>query len=252
MPVGSLFGLGLSVPDRTAPTLSSRHGPARDAPNLVADAAGARAEGTSADGAADCHTSPLVERWFSARPSLIVWDFDLTVLNTHAFGEGVEVADVADRYEADVRDIELFRSFVGTARTRSIPVGIASYGRREVILEYMKHIFSGPHALDGPPPFDARNVVTPSALQLLDGTSVPNGKPRMLSLLCDRLIPQMTVDEARVLFFDDDDANVDDCRRAGFTNAFHTPDGFSAEALARIETEYGPTPVSRQSSCAIS
>ena len=82
------------------------------------------------------------KRWFSGKPRLVVWDFDLTILNCHAFGEGVEVAHVAGRWQADVRDADLFRAFVDTAQVLGISVGIASYGRREVIAEYMDQIFA--------------------------------------------------------------------------------------------------------------
>jgi hypothetical protein len=76
---------------------------------------------------------PLVERWFAAlRPKLVVWDFDLTILNTHAFGEGVEVEQVPHRWHADVLDVDLMRAFVGAATSKGVAVGIASFGRQEV------------------------------------------------------------------------------------------------------------------------
>ena len=70
-----------------------------------------------------------------------MWDFDLTILRTHAFGEGVEVAEVAQRWESDVRDVDVFRAFVETAQEQGVALGIASYGRQEVIHEYMRQIF---------------------------------------------------------------------------------------------------------------
>ncbi len=160
-----------------------------------------------------------------------MWDFDLTILKCHAFGEGVEVADVANRWRADVRDVDLLRSFVDTAQALGVSVGIASYGRREVIAEYMSQIFAG----RDPPPFSAEtNIVTPAALGLPDGTSVPSGKSQMLKLLCARASPAID-DQSTVLFFDDDADNVRDCQNAGFRHAFHVPDGFSKAALVPLE-----------------
>ena len=171
------------------------------------------------------------KRWFSGQPRLVVWDFDLTILNCHAFGEGVEVAQVAGRWQADVRDADLFRAFVDTAQALGVSVGIASYGRREVIAEYMDQIFAG----RDPVPFSVvTNIVTPAALGLPDGTSVPSGKSQMLKLLCERLSPAIE-DPSAVLFFDDDGENVRDCQRAGFRHAIHTPDGFSKAALISLE-----------------
>ena len=170
----------------------------------------------------------IVDRWMSGRPKLLVWDFDLTILNTHAFSEGVEVDEVADRWQEDIADVELFRAFVSAALAQNATVGIASYGRREVIAEYMRHVFADNC------PFNGDNIVTPQALGLPDGTSVPAGKPQMLELLCQRATPA-GCDRSAVVFFDDDPDNVRDCLAAGFARAYHTPDGFTAQALEGLE-----------------
>ena len=48
--------------------------------------------------------------------NLVVWDFDMTLLSIHAFGEGVEPEEVAARWQADAADAELLRAFVRKAR----------------------------------------------------------------------------------------------------------------------------------------
>ena len=87
-----------------------------------------------------------------------------------------------------------------------------------------------------PGAFRPEDIVTPSSLGLpdiTDGCSVPNGKVLMLQLLCRRASPAIT-DKEGVVFFDDDPENVQDCLRAGYTRAVHTPEGFSRAALAAI------------------
>ena len=50
--------------------------------------------------------------WITPGTSLIVFDFDQTVLNCHAFGEGVEPEEVPGRWKDDVADLDTFRAFV--------------------------------------------------------------------------------------------------------------------------------------------
>ena len=181
------------------------------------------------DAAAPSAEEALASEWLEST-SAVVWDFDLTILAIHAFGDGVEPHEVPGRWEREVRDVALLRAFVTVAQRKGIPFGIASYGRSEVILAYMSAIFAGAEA----PPFTHDNVVTPAALGLIDGTSVTDGKPKMLALLCERATPPIAEPDA-VLFFDDDGENIAGCRRAGFGNAHHTPLGFSRVMLARLE-----------------
>ena len=81
--------------------------------------------------------------------------------------------------------------------------------------------------------FSDADIVTPASLgsDYEDGMSVENGKPMMLQLLCKRNPVTNLKGAAGVLFFDDDPANVDECRRAGFLRSHHTPQGFTRAAL---------------------
>ena len=150
----------------------------------------------------------LVNQWLdSGCFEAIVWDFDRTVLRVHAFARGVQVEEVASRWEKDVADLDFFRAMVFGATQRGMRVGIASFGRQPVVLEYMRHIFA-----DAPGIFTSQNVLTPGALPgFQDGMEVKNGKPMLLALLCSAA-PAIS-ERSRVLFFDDDHANIDDCRR---------------------------------------
>ena len=157
---------------------------------------------------------------------LVVWDFDMTILKIHAFGDEIEPHEVAARWREDVADTKLFRAFIVQAHETGVGVGIASYGRADVIGEYLEHIVPGA--------FRPQDIVTSGSLGLpdiTDGMQVPNGKVLMLDLLCSRASPAVT-DRSAVLFFDDDPENIRDCLRAGFTRSTHTPDAFTRRALA--------------------
>lgn len=176
----------------------------------------------------------VIEAWLSSQPtSLVVWDFDQTVLRIHAFARGVRAEQVADRWERDVADKQFFTGFALAARERGIEVGIASFGRNEVVQAYMREIFRE-HGEVFRPSF----VVTPASIGHRDGSSVPDGKPRMLKLLRERCDPPIT-DKASVLFFDDDGNNVEDCLRSGY-RAVHTPRAFTRLAMANAASTQLP------------
>ena len=104
----------------------------------------------------------LVGYWLSTlRPRLVVWDFDQTVLRIHAYAEGVRAAEVGGRWREDVADLELISTFVRTAHREGCHVAIASFGSREVICEYMRHLESEAGVRGA---FSEANIVTPSAL----------------------------------------------------------------------------------------
>jgi hypothetical protein len=167
----------------------------------------------------------LVNQWLDCGFEAVAWDFDRTVMRIHAFARGVKVEEVAERWREDVADLELFRAMVLGASQRGMRVGIASFGRRPVVLEYLRHMFA-----DMPGLFTEANVLTPGALPgFHDGMDVKGGKPMLLELLC-RTAPAIS-ERARVLFFDDDHQNIIDCRETGFVYAFHTPDCFARYPL---------------------
>ena len=155
---------------------------------------------------------------------LVVWDFDNTILRGFARPDD----EVAARWREDVADANLFRAFVLQAHEMGVGVGIASFGRADVIGEYLDHLVPGA--------FRPQDIVTsgslvdekPQALGLPDNI---DNKVRMLDLLCSRASPAVT-DRSAVLFFDDDWENIRDCLRAGFTRSTHTPGAFTRRALA--------------------
>ena len=167
-------------------------------------------------------------RWAGSKPKLLAWDFDRTIVGRHTFSEGVEPEEVASHWREDILDLNMFKSFVEAARKQGIAVGIASYGRHDIILEYMRQIW--PEKA----PFDTTNVITPEAMGLPDGSSWPGGKPQMLDKLCERLCPGVT-DKKHIVFFDDDAENIDECHHAGYVRSFHVPNGFVQKAIEHYD-----------------
>ena len=108
----------------------------------------------------------------------MVFDFDLTILSIHSWGERVRPEDVASRsLEDDVADLEFFRVFVERALASGIKVAIASFGVYEVIQAYMDRAV-------GPGVFTRANISTPSQHGTKDGHVVRGGK-----------VPQLVVRE---------------------------------------------------------
>lgn len=106
----------------------------------------------------------------SSHPALIVWDFDLTILSIHSWGERIQPRDVARRsLEQDVADLEFFRAFVKRASAKGVKVAIASFGVYEVIQGYMDRVV-------GPGVFTRENISTPSQHGATDGHVVEGGK----------------------------------------------------------------------------
>lgn len=114
----------------------------------------------------------------NTQTKLVVFDFDLTILSIHSWGERVRPEDVASRsLEDDVADLEFFRVFVERALASGIKVAIASFGVYEVIQAYMDRAV-------GPGVFTRANISTPSQHGTKDGHVVRGGK-----------VPQLVVRE---------------------------------------------------------
>lgn len=198
---------------------------------MLSRTASKKAVEQSLDHNPDQDIEATVSRWLSSNPQLVVWDWDRTVVQCHTFRECIQPEDVVERWKADVYDLALFQHFLRAAQVSGIRVGIASYGRRDVILAYLECIFSVAELS-----LLAEMIVTPSDFGLPDGTPLPApGKPKMLACLCERAEPVIS-DTSTVLFFEDDEVNVDDAHDAGYCMTIFVPDGFSRSGLRAAET----------------
>lgn len=107
---------------------------------------------------------------------LLVFDFDLTILSIHSWGERIRPEDVASRsLDRDVADLAFFRRFVARALDTGVKVAIASFGVYEVIQAYMDLAV-------GPGVFTRENISTPSQHGTRDGHVVPGGKVPQLEV----------------------------------------------------------------------
>eukprot|EP00930_Biecheleria_cincta_P022280 TRINITY_DN16284_c0_g1_i2.p1 TRINITY_DN16284_c0_g1~~TRINITY_DN16284_c0_g1_i2.p1 ORF type:complete len:186 (-),score=17.96 TRINITY_DN16284_c0_g1_i2:14-571(-) len=149
----------------------------------------------------------------------------------------------------DVADLEFIQNFITVAKLHGCEVGIASFGKFDVIQAYMLRI-----AESCPDLFTRDTIITPSCIGLPDGTSPgPQGKVKQIQILVKNILPNATIRDAytQTLFFDDDENNIKCARNAGFERSFHTPQGFTRAAVQKIIAQ--PTALRKpaKSTCAL-
>lgn len=160
--------------------------------------------------------------------NLVVWDFDLTILKVHSWGERISPDSVAKRdWEADFADLKLFRELVTCLKANGVKVAVASFGLYETIQNFLNLAFP-----DGT--FTRENISTPTTVGGKDGWNVKGGKVPQLNELTGRL----GVAKEFVMFFDDDLKNVTGARDEGYVGAFHTPDGFTKKVWDQMMEEF--------------
>ena len=76
---------------------------------MVADMADAGRRDSVGEPSPPSKAGILAQAWLSG-VKLVVWDFDMCLLKIHAFGEGVEPAEVESRWRNDVADVELVQT----------------------------------------------------------------------------------------------------------------------------------------------
>lgn len=157
---------------------------------------------------------------------LVVWDFDLTILRIHSFATRLTAADVASRdLSLDFWDLPFFITLAQHLVRLGVAVAIASFGRSEVIQAYLDRAFEPPD--EGARLFSSTtNIVTPATVGGVDGWAQPGGKNSLLEHLLVGVFPGIT--KNAVLFFDDDNTNVELAKEAGFQRSVHCPQGFSS------------------------
>lgn len=103
---------------------------------------------------------------------LYVWDFDCTITQIHSCSHpGFEQIPVSQ----SVADERLFDQVIIDLQKYGKYVAIASYGKKEVILQTMEKLF-GHHN-----PFNQENIITPADVSTSLSTSLPNSLPNSLS-----------------------------------------------------------------------
>ena len=186
---------------------------------------------------------------------LVVWDFDMTILRIHSFAKRISALDIPRRdYERDCADANFFRAFLREMKQKSIEVAIASFGKRDVIETYIKHLVNaekGDDVADYAFVDTQKSIVTPNDVGGTDGCSMKD-KSRMLDMLTKRYMLSMSEDDIlkeghgvnvdvllekarkKVVFFDDDEDNINAAKKLGYTYAVHTPNAFERESWREL------------------
>ncbi len=186
---------------------------------------------------------------------LVVWDFDMTILRIHSFAKRISALDIPRRdYERDCADANFFRAFLREMKQKSIEVAIASFGKRDVIETYIKHLVNaekGDDVADYAFVDTQKSIVTPNDVGGTDGCSMKD-KSRMLDMLTKRYVLSMSEDDIlkeghgvnvdvllekarkKVVFFDDDGDNINAAKKLGYTYAVHTPNAFERESWREL------------------
>lgn len=148
-------------------------------------------------GAAVATAKPLVPDSLVKMLKAVVFDFDLTVLRIHSFSARIEPDMIASRaWEKDFADLKAFEAVCKGLAARDVRVAIASFGRKDVITEYLKRVFGDEMDEIFPP----EAICTPADVGSVDGHALPDGKNTQIGVLMKSM--GIADDPRRILFFD--------------------------------------------------
>ena len=192
------------------------------------------------------------------------FDFDLTLLRIHSFGQKVEVGDVSARdLRADFFDLEFVQALIPALRAAGIAVHVCSFGKYPVIQAYMdracgagaftRDTISTPTLVGVP---DGSSVVVgmlggrpvsskvPQLYQILDGQGLQEPQVLFLDGACWKLLGALVSRSCSCLTLfsslcspqtlPDDEMNIELALAAGFTLSQHTPKGVTRETFYSI------------------
>lgn len=71
------------------------------------------------------------------KPKLVVFDFDKTLISIHTCGRGININKVTPEHFTDP---EYLKTVLYSLKKKNIPFGIASFGRKHLILEYFRQL----------------------------------------------------------------------------------------------------------------
>ncbi|KAA0150847.1 hypothetical protein FNF29_04961 [Cafeteria roenbergensis] len=166
-------------------------------------------------GAAVATAKPLVPDSLVKMLKAVVFDFDLTVLRIHSFSARIEPDMIASRaWEKDFADLKAFEAVCKGLAARDVRVAIASFGRKDVITEYLKRVFGDEMDEIFPP----EAICTPADVGSVDGHALPDGKNTQIGVLMKSM--GIADDPRRILFFDDDRANCSKAAAIGVLSFF--------------------------------
>lgn len=166
--------------------------------HLVAPMAASGDSGTASSAIVYTHGAlgaPSVS--LAAMLKAVVFDFDLTVLRIHSYADRIEPEMIAHReWQKDFADLESFKAICEQLVALKVRVAIASFGRKDVITEYLKLAF-GDRFSDI---FPEEAICTPADVGSIDGHALPDGKNTQIKTILASM--GLTDDDRGVLFFD--------------------------------------------------
>jgi len=131
----------------------------------------------------------------------VAFDFDLTLLRIHSFGQKIEVGDVSVRdLRADFFDLEFVQELIPALRAAGIAVHVCSFGKYPVIQAYMDRAC-------GAGSFSRATISTPALVGVPDGSSVVvgmlGGRPVSSKVpQLGQILEGLGLQEPQVLFLD--------------------------------------------------
>lgn|SRR3990167_2268396 len=154
--------------------------------------------------------SKIIDKIIRLEGKLVVFDFDRTILKIHSHCDGVTMHNIFSRNLLDDFASKNFKEVVISLQKNNIRCAIASFGKKRIIKTYLFSLF---HGEDNPILLDnniqaAGNKLT--KVQMLEKLRAGNFPP---------------ISSRNVLFFDDDEINIQDSLRWGYVNSYLVPDG---------------------------
>jgi hypothetical protein len=162
---------------------------------------------------------------------LIVFDFDRTIMKEHMWKKhrDTDLSRIRITDEMFV-DIAQFRGFVFALKMRGHNVGVATFGRRDVVDKALHHALGDPHGV---------SVRTPADFGYKDGSGILGDKNTHLAALAQRY----HVAAHQIILIDDDQKNVEAAADAGVEVRW-VPKGLRPSVIKDIAAEVGVEPIS--------
>ena len=156
------------------------------------------------------------------RVEVLAVDFDRTLVACHTGARNMQPAEVRERPpEADAVDPRLLCALAEAAEARGYPLVVATFGRRQVVREYLDVLIGANRAY----------ILTPTDVGGRDNVSVRGGKVPQLDL-CLRIFNS---NRRNLLFIDDSRKNVRSAKDAGYRMSFAVPNGLDRRAWSRVQ-----------------
>lgn len=143
---------------------------------------------------------------------MVVFDFDCTISNVSLCSKKIDLRHVQNSDLEELIDVIPFRRFVDFLVSQGISVGIATYGKKALVLEIMNRIWNQNN------PFTSNNVISPIDVSLQYKVNwkecyfPPKGlnKNTMIQML------QRNIPSNQIILIDDSEENIIHAREMNY------------------------------------